>query len=111
VKNVSEGEVFDPIGDEDVFQTEVQDEYDNMMCAIPPGTSFDNACWEGTKHGDLHPGEERLVIFAAQAPKTYMASRFTWTVHLRYSNKDHYSGYDLAQQTAMVVKFYRSDIK
>lgn len=106
LKNVSEGQVFDPIGWR--CSHDVKDEFGNEMRSFEPGG------WElaeyslnGYTEGDLKPGEQYDTIIVAHPPKVENAREFTWCIGLQISNDLSFPDW----HERAIVKFNRSEIR
>lgn len=109
--NISDGQLFDPIGYETLAVCDAVDNYGNRMDALAEiQASPFSVDIDGQKHHELKPGETLETILVCEAPKIESAKLFTWTLRFITSNDDYFSWPELDDSKNVYLRFNRSEI-
>ncbi len=110
LKNVSAGQVFNPMEAWRPAACRVEDNYGNRLTPLADTWPFKKRySFEGQIIRELKPGEAMETIILSEPSKVDTATKFTWTLYFKSSNKERFNR--IEKGPPFVLEFTKSDIR
>lgn len=110
LKNISAGQVFNPMETWRPAACHVKDDFGNRLKPMADTWPFRKRfSFEGQIIRELKPGEAMETIILSEPSKVDAATKFTWTLYFKSTNKERFNR--IEKGPPFVLKFTKSDIR